>query len=140
MGAVNSGEQIFRMDGFRKDFEIVALKTRIAEQIGCGSEAGEEKDLAVGVAAANADCHVDAIHARHDDVTDDEIGRPELALLQRCARIVAGGSIISAFAEDGAEGIGDTGLIVDDENALDNRALQGFTSIPGCGWRALENS
>src|SRR5579859_1042618 len=67
------GQQILRVNWFRKDFEFMSLGTCAFQQVSRGCLAGKEKYLARGQHAANQNGGLNAIHVRHDHVTDHQI-------------------------------------------------------------------
>jgi hypothetical protein len=59
---------------------------------------------------------LDAIHARQHDIEDGEVGFPGGEGLDGFFGGLRGAHHVAVVVEDGGEGFGDDGLVVDDEN------------------------
>jgi hypothetical protein len=79
---LNLFEQLFRMKGFGQEFEVVAAAFGVFQDFQGLSLAGEEQDATTWKLQANRDCQLDSIHAWHDYIGNDQIGKPLAADFQ----------------------------------------------------------
>lgn len=95
----------------------MAAEAGIVEEVVGGGLAGEEQDAALGAELADADGGLDAVHAGHDDVGEEEVGKPGLGGLDGLIAAVNGGYLVTTAVEDDAQGIGDDAFVIGNKDS-----------------------
>src|SRR5262249_1282888 len=70
---LNPCQQFFGMKRFGEKFEIVAALLGILQNLHGFSLAGEEQNMTAWKLPANRDCQLNAIHAWHYHIADDQV-------------------------------------------------------------------
>ncbi len=126
-------EEIGGLAGFREDGDRARQLAGVAlDGAEVGVKACEDKDAAGGQLACNVGDEVEPVAARHDEVTEEEVGAEGTGKREAFFGGVARADVEAVLLKDQREGIGDHGVVVDDENALGCRfhnVLTGTTSI-----------
>src|SRR5580692_5835668 len=100
-----------------QNFKLMALSPCILQQIGRRGLAGEEKYLATGQEATNADSRFNAIHVRHDDIADDQIRLERSCAFHCCCSGIHRRSVISVQIEDFGQSVSNDLLVVNHQNS-----------------------
>lgn len=94
----------------------MSLSASFFEQIGGGGLSGEEQDLASGEELANANCRLNPVHVRHDDVADDKLRSGFFCPIHCGGPRINRRGIEAVLVEDDGKRIRDNAFIIDDEN------------------------
>jgi len=105
------------MHGLLQQFETIAARFGLLQQIAGLRLAGEQDDLARGHCVGDVYGQVDARHARHHDVADEDVGRYQHRLLQRFFRAVHSLGVMSVRLQDYRKTIRNYGVIVNNQNS-----------------------
>lgn len=105
------------MDGLEQDFEVVAANASIAQQVGSGGLAGEQQDAAIGNQAADLNSGLDAAHARHDDIAEEDLGTKMARSLDRFLSAVNRDGFKAVLCKDQSEGVGDDAFVIGDQHS-----------------------
>ena len=106
---------------------------------------GKDEDRGAGF-AANGATKIDAGHAGHHEVGDDEVGIPFLKEAQSFLGIVGGADVVTLRGERGAQHASDLNFVVDDEDAFGHGSWgdsRGAESLPGydrLSWRRIRRA
>ena len=95
----------------------MSLSASFFQQIGRGGLSGKEQNLAGGKYLAYADGSLNAIHVRHDHVTDDQIGPDLLGARYSAVACIDGRGIKAILIEDDGQSIGNYPLIIHDQDS-----------------------
>lgn len=104
------------MDGLGEKLEVVSLVSGAAHELGGGGLSGEQNDASPGPAVLNFDGHIDSGHVGHKDVGKDDVGATLVDKAQSFFAVVGLVGDEAMFVQDGAESVGDEGLVVDDKD------------------------
>ena len=105
------------VDGLGKDHGLVALTSRLFDELYGSGMPGNEQYLTLRMVLGEPDGQVDAIHPRHHDVGDEDV-----RLKSRCdghgfLSVVGDLNDVAVGAENEGEAIDDQAFIVNDEDA-----------------------
>jgi hypothetical protein len=80
---------------------------------------GEEEDAGGGIFLADFDAQLDSGHLRHEDVAEDDVGLDLAGGFECCLAAESLDGVESVHIGNSGNGLGDEGLVVDDEDAGD---------------------
>jgi hypothetical protein len=110
-------DELGGVEGFGKEFKVVATLAGAGEDFYGGGLTAEENDAGVGGELADGDGGFDAVDVGHEDVREDELGGDATGGVDGFLTAVGGLGDEAAAVEDLADGVGDEGFVVDDEDA-----------------------
>jgi hypothetical protein len=113
------------MDGLEEDFEVMAADAGVAHEVGSGGLAGEQQDAARGDHGADLNGGLDAAHAGHDDIGEEDFGDKMARGLDGFLAAVDGGGFEAILVENQSQSIGDDAFIVGDEDSGPDSAVGG---------------
>lgn len=105
------------VEGFGEELEVVATLAGAGEDFDGGGLSAEEDDAGGGGELADGDGGFDAVDVGHEDVGEDELGVDAAGGVDGLLAAVGCLGDEAAAVEDLADGVGDEGFIVDDEDA-----------------------
>lgn len=118
-------EDLFGVNGFEEDLEVVAADPGIAQEVGRGGLTREEQDAASGDHAGNLNGGFDPAHPRHDDVREKDVGMKMARGFNGFLTAVDSGGFEAILGENHSQGIGDDSFVVGDEDSGPDPAVGG---------------
>ena len=105
------------MDGFGEELEGVAFGLGFTHELAGGGLSGEEEDAGGGKFLADFDAELDSGHFGHEDVAENDVGLDLAGGYESCLSAEGFDGVESMKIEDGGDGLGDEGFVVDNEDA-----------------------
>lgn len=118
--------------GKRLDKIIVGSLFQTGNAITDGISGGEDDDRKRGISGTEAPANLEAMHARHEEVEDDQIRPGRRGLAQRVLSMVGGRDKISFQRQTAPQRPPDLGVIINDQNVGHQMVL---ALLPPREWR-----
>lgn len=118
----DGGEEIVGVDGLGQKEDGAATERLFLGEIEAGAEDHRRKrrrDV-----AAELEQELEAVHHRHDDIEDDEVGSPRARLLESVGAVLRRRDLVACLLQHELVPLADVFAVVDDQNA--RARLHGF--------------